>query len=117
MSRRNTPTWNRVQGDIGDTIVITLDGVADLDGVTQVRGHVWRPNGTDKEILSADVTDPTTRTVTVQLGDATGWLSDAAPTVWLFELETVWASGETLTWPEAAPAQINVRPQGDPPSP
>lgn len=105
--------WNRVQGDVGDTIVVTLDGVANLDGVDTVEGHVWRQN-VAAVTLDAAVTDSATRRVTVELGDADGWLSDAAPGEWLFETVATYLDGSVLTWPQGTPDRIAVRAQGDP---
>lgn len=106
--------WNRVQGDIDDTIVVTLNGIDNLAGVDTVEGHVWR--GTTTETLDAAVADSAARTVTVQLGDADGWLATATAGYWRFEVQATFGDGTVLTWPADAADRIYVRAQGDEPA-
>lgn len=105
--------FRRVQGDIGDTIDPVIDGVQDLDDVTSVEAHVWR-RGVDPEVLDAAVLDAADRTLLVQLGDATGWLSDAAPGVWSVEYQLDFGASPSLTWPAGIKDFIVVSAQGDP---
>lgn len=104
-------TWMRVQGDLKDTLTVTLDGVADLNAVTAVIAHVWR-SGVPVVNLTAAVTNAATRLVTVQLGSAGGWLASATPTTWRFEVQATFADGSVLTWPAGTPDMIVVRAQG-----
>jgi hypothetical protein len=104
-------TWNRVQGDVGDTIVVTLNGVADLAAVTAVEAHVWR--GATVATLTAAVTDADELEVTVELGDDEGWLATAAAGAWRFETQATFADGSILTWPSSGTDHIKVRAQGD----
>lgn len=109
--------FRRVQGDIGDTIDPILDGIQDLASVTAVEAHVWR-RGVDPEVLDAEVLDETARTLLVQLGDADGWLSDAAPGVWKVEYQLVFGAGTpSITWPASIKDFIVVSAQGDPVTP
>lgn len=106
-------TWNRTQGDIGDTITITLDGVDDLNNVASVECHVTK--GTTTATLAAAVANPVARTVLVQLGTVaqllTGWLAGAQPGTWSLETEVTFADGTVLTWPDLNTDYIAVRPQ------
>ena len=96
-----------VVGDTGDTRTLRVDGVADLDDVTAVRGYVWREGVTAVELTGA-VADATARTITVQLGS---WLaSTATPGIWSFECELD-SPGSSITWP-STPATLPVRAQG-----
>lgn len=100
--------WRKVQGDVNDTITIVLSGVENLNTASAVEAHVW--HGTvDPETLPAAITNPTTRTVVVQLGGASGWLSDAAEHVWYLDLQVTFADGSILTWPSGIPDTISVR--------
>lgn len=100
--------WRKVQGDVNDTITAVLNGVEDLVPATAVEAHVWR-HDVAPETLAAAITDPVTRTVIVQLGGATGWLFDAAETVWYLDVQVTFADGTILTWPAGVPATIAVR--------
>jgi hypothetical protein len=106
-----TQLRSAVAGDVGDTRLITLDGIDDLSTASSVEAHVWLPSGT-KQTLTAAVTDPIERTVTVQLGLSGGWLPTATPGTWNFELEVTFPSA-VLTWPNGKPDRIVVRAQGD----
>ena len=104
-----SPSWDRVQGDTGDTLVCQLDGVVDLVAVTSVVGHIWNPrSSTAATNLTATVLSAVDRTVTVQLG---AWLETADPVTWLLELQ-VTSPTQTLTWPAGKPGEVRVRPQG-----
>lgn len=102
-----SPSWDRVQGDINDTLVAQLDGVVDLAGVSAIVGHVWRP-GTAATNLAASVLNAVDRTVTVELSP---WLATATVGAWFFEIQAT-SGSLTVTWPEASPAIIRVRAQG-----
>jgi hypothetical protein len=102
----STANWDRVQGDVNDTLVARLDGVANLTGVSTIVGHVWQ-RGVTSVNLTATVLDATARTVTVQLSP---WLNSATPGVWKFELQATWTAGPvTVTWRDAT---ITVYKQG-----
>jgi hypothetical protein len=100
-------TWNRTAGDVKDTIVVTLDGVATLTGVSTVVPKVTR-NGALIATLSAAVTDVDDRTVTIQLGDTGGWLPTATPNVYELEYEVTYVNGAVLTWPSGRKDRIVV---------
>lgn len=104
-------TWRRVQGDVDRTLTVTLGQIADLSAVSTIEAHVWR--GSTYETLTAVVLDADDCTVTVDLGDDDGWLSDAAPGTWALEVEATFADGSVATWPEEKPDKIIVRAQGD----
>jgi hypothetical protein len=107
--------WKRVAGDVDDTIVPQLGGIVNLDAVASVEAHVW--TSATRVNLSAAVTDSAARTITVELGDETGWLATQAPVVatkWQVEYELTFLDGSVKTWPEGSPDLIEVRPQGDP---
>lgn len=117
MSSTIAARWDRVQGDIGDSIVAKLNGVSDLTSVTHIEGHINNERHPTVSILSASVLDATARTVRVMLGNAgVGWL----PTLDLlgleedeFELhlELQFVDGTELTWPERGFAVIHVTAQ------
>lgn len=106
--------WKRVQGDVDDTITVKLAGIASLAAVQSVEAHVWWR--TSHETLAASVADPDECTLTVELGAADGWLSDAAAVQWEVEYQLTFLDGSVKTWPET-PDKISVRAQGDPPAP
>lgn len=97
-----------VVGDSGDTRIIRIDGVDDLDAVSAARAFVWKP-GVAPATLTAAVVDATARTVSVELGT---WLQNTATAGdWLFEIELDTASS-SLTWP-STPATLHVRAEGN----
>jgi hypothetical protein len=100
--------WRKVQGDVNDTITVVLSGVENLLTATAVEAHVWRAD-VAPETLPAAITDPVTRTVLVQLGGASGWLSDAAANVWYVDVQVTFADGSVFTWPSGGPDTIAVR--------
>lgn len=107
--------WKRVAGDVDDTIVAQLGGIDNLDTVASVEAHVWTLSS--RANLTAAVADSAARTITVELGDETGWLATQAPIVatkWQVEYEVTFLDGSVKTWPEGPPDVIEVRPQGDP---
>lgn len=106
-------TWNKVAGDAGDTITVDLGGIANLDAVATVEAHVWK-QGTAPAVLDADVLDAAACTITVDLGDATGWLATAGYGRWSLEYEVTFLDGSALTWPQLGPDTIVVRSAGDP---
>lgn len=100
--------WNRVQGDVGDTVTARFEGVLDLVGVTAIEAHVWR-EGT-VATLAAEVADPDARTVLVQLGS---WLATATPGTWKLEIEATWPGPVIVTSPaKPGGAAIYVRAEG-----
>lgn len=105
-------TWQKVAGDVGDTITVTLGGITNLDAVQTLEAHVW-VDGSDAVVLAAAVADSTASTITVDLGDATGWLATAGYGRWNAEYELTFLDGSKLTWPQMRPDTIVVRGQGD----
>jgi hypothetical protein len=112
MSSSPTNTvWKRVQGDVDDTAVAILGGVADLAGVIAARARVTLTTADEPATpvaLAASVTDPDACEVTVRLSP---WLADAELGSWELEIETDWQSGQTLTFPEGRKPMIFVVPQ------
>lgn len=100
-------TWYRVQGDVQDTLVARLDGVADLVSVTGGEAHVSLCGEFDATLVLT-VTDPFARTVMVQLSP---WLNTAVPGAWDLEFEIIFGT-MTLTWPAKGFDRILVRTQG-----
>ena len=96
-----------VTGDEGDTRLLRLDGIADLDAATAVEAHVWN-DATASVTLAGSVTDATARTVTIELGDSGGWLPTAGPDIYDFEVQVTFGS-DIWTWPNNRPATIRVR--------
>ena len=100
-------------GDVGDTRVLTLSGVADLNSVASIESHVT--NGVDTTAtLTTTVTDGDANEVTVALGESGGWLP-LGPTLgqWRGQVEVVFNDGAELTWPNNGRGffTINVLPQ------
>ena len=109
-----------VRGDIGDTRTVQLAGVSDLSGVTAIEAHVWiaANRAATAATLTATVTDPVLRTITVQLGvdPATGWLPAVATAgEWSVEYDLTFGTTR-LTFPNGPPDTITVRDSGDPPA-
>lgn len=100
-------TWGRVIGDSNDTIVMELEGVSDLSGISAIEAHVWKFDVV-AATLTAAVTDSANRIVTVSLGS---WIATAAAGTYSLEVQTT-AAGVVRTWPERTPDQIEVRAQG-----
>lgn len=99
--------WIKVAGDEGDTLTVTLNGVANLATAETVEAHVWR--GAESATLAAAVTDSAARQVTVQLGT---WLGDGpAAGEWRLEVQVGFAGGVELTWPALRPDVISIRAQ------
>jgi len=103
-----TTIQTAVTGDVGDTRLIRLDGIADLVSASAVEAHVWN-DSTAVVTLDATVTDTAARTVTVELGIAGGWLPAAAPGIYNFEVQVAFGAN-VLTWPNSQPATLRVRP-------
>ena len=101
--------WNKVAGDVGDTLTVALGGVDNLDDASSVEAHVW--SGSTATTLTAAVDDSAARTITVQLSP---WLESATPARWSIEFEVAFSGGAVLTWPADRPDIIIVRQQGDP---
>lgn len=100
--------WRKVQGDVNDTITVVLSGVEDLTTANAIEAHVWR-RSVDSVTLTAAITDTVTRTAVVQLGGATGWLSDALIAAWSVDFQVTFVDGTILTWPSGVPDVIAVR--------
>lgn len=109
-----TAKFRRVQGDVNDTLVVQLTGVASFTGATVV-AHVWKDSGAATN-LAAAVVNGTTSTgspcgvCTVNLGS---WLATATPSLnWQLEYQVTFGDGSVLTWPDGAPDTIEIRAQG-----
>jgi hypothetical protein len=107
----------RVAGDIGQHIDIQIPNLANLNGVTNVVGHIWRRN--QHTNLDATVLDAEASTIRINLGVVDGWLptvqvDSPRKDVWQLEAETTWGDGTTLTVPTGRPLRLGVRKQGDP---
>lgn len=101
-------TWNKVAGDVGDTITVTLGGIANLDTVSAVEAHVWK-QGSTPATLTATVLDATACTIEVALGDDEGWLAETTSGRWNIEYELTFGDGSKLTWPQLSPDLVVVR--------
>jgi hypothetical protein len=108
-------TWKRVQGDVNDTAVVDLHGIDAITGCTVV-GHIWQDGVASENLTGSVTTAVATATVpcavTIVLGGASGWLSDAAPGVWSFEQQLTFPDTSVLTWPAGGVDNIVVRAQG-----
>lgn len=103
--------WNRVAGDVNDTITAQLAGVETLTGVDTIVAHVKR-TGTTAVTLPATVTDAATRTVTAELGAETGWLATVAEgVVYRVEWEATYIDGSKVTWPSRGTDTLTIRSQ------
>lgn len=105
--------FRRVQGDLNDTAEVVIDGVVDLASVTEVVARVEYSQRRFNlgETLTATVTDVANRIITVQLGAASGWLSDARPGHWKMDYTFTFNDGKELTWPSGWFDYIRVRPR------
>lgn len=99
--------WNKVRGDVSDTIIVILYGVESLTGAQSVEAHVWHE--TTRFTLVAEVLNSADRTVLVHLGGVSGWLATAETKVWNHEVEITFTDGSILTWPSGKPDTITVR--------
>ena len=102
--------WNRVAGDVSDTITPIINGVADLSGVTAVETHVWTTS-IAPVTLATTVASSSARTLTVQLGT---WLQNTAVpgTTYKLEYQITFTGGRIETWPERDPDTLYIRAQG-----
>ena len=100
-------SFNVVQGDINDTIVVILSGVQDLTTVTNVVGVLV--NRISRVTVPATVTSAVARTVTIALGGGSGWLATATDGAWQLETQVTWGDGTKLTWPAQGTDVVNVR--------
>lgn len=91
--------WFRRAGDINDNIDAVLTGVADLTGATVVAvvSHTTQPPVT----LSGAIVSAVDRSVSIDLGDNTGWLATVAIAGESYEVEfrVTWPDTTKLTWP------------------
>ena len=104
--------FQRVQGDINDTLVIQLDGVADFQLATAT-ANVWLPGFEPAPLTCtlANGVDGSTPVglCTVHLGGPGEWLTTAEPGDYLIEVEVTFDDGSVLTWPEGPPDHLRVR--------
>lgn len=98
-----------VAGDVNDFRTVILNGVEDLDTVTAIETHIWRPD-TAAVVLTTAVTDSDARIIRFELGGALGWLATVAtPNAWFVEYQLTFADGTILTWPQKTPDVLLVR--------
>ena len=107
-----------VAGDVNQTRTRTVD---ELVGVSasevEIVAHIWR-DSVDPVSLEVELTDSETGEITIDFGDADGWLaSRPAAGVWLLEYEATFGDGEVLTVPAVWPDEIDVRADHDPEAP
>jgi hypothetical protein len=102
--------WDRVQGDVNDTIEPILSGVVDLTEVTVVRAFVRR-RGVVVE-LTGSVVDAVLCKIRLQLSTNT-WLQTAEPGEWLLQSQLTFLSGRIATFPSGEPDKIVVHAQND----
>jgi hypothetical protein len=107
MTKTKTTILSAHQGDIGDTRLLHVTGIINLDAVSDVVGHVYRKRTV--AVLAASVTDVEACTVTLHLGDEDGWLATADLGDWFVELQLTFLDGSELTW---GPAILSVVRQG-----
>jgi hypothetical protein len=96
-------TWERKQGDLEDTLLVGLCGIADITGAT-VLGLARLGSGAVVQlaggtIFNAVATSTLPCAVIVPLGSTGGWLETATPGEWMYETELTWPTGTKLTWP------------------
>jgi hypothetical protein len=101
-----------VAGDVNDIRTLRLDNV--VGGVVEsVAVVIWNVEGSTR--LTANVVEQGADyiDVSVNLGGPGGWLATATATKFNVEAEVHWADGTELTWPDAPPASLTVRSDGD----
>lgn len=106
-------TFNRVQGDTGDTITAFLYGVATFAGAT-VAAHVWQTGVTPTTLTAAvtDGTDSNGQTCGVCVVHLASWITTATPGGWLLEYQVTFTDTTIATWPAETPDVLRVRIQG-----
>lgn len=107
--REATSTWNRVTGDIKDTITAKLNGINDLLNAVSGEAHIWACDG------GATVTAPVTITDaanSIVRADLSSWLPTAVPGPYDLEWEITFGDGSQWTWPSLGRDRINIRQQG-----
>lgn len=104
--------FERVQGDVNDTLVVQLDGVGNFTAAT-ADASAWTTGGavvalTAAVVNAVDAEGSPCGRCTVNLGGAGGFLSTAVGT-YLLEYTVTFSDGTKLTWPEKTPDQLVVR--------
>jgi hypothetical protein len=103
-------TFKRKQGDVRDTLTVLCRGTKDLATATAVEARVQY--GTDAGVtLPGSVLDPVARLVTIQLGNAGGWLTTAKLGAWRMVTRITFGDGTRLTWPEDGFDELLIGPQ------
>jgi hypothetical protein len=122
-------TWNKVQGDVGDTLIARLMEASvgptedptpmDLTSVTLVEPYVvWPKNKVESRVflpgsvytnVGAGIT-PVEGLVLVQLSP---WLETAEVGTWWLRYRLS-SSGKKITWPDGKADRISVWAEGDP---
>jgi len=103
LNRMNTG----VLGDSGDTRVVELTGIANLDSITTVEVDIWAP-GVDKTATACTVAVSADRTINAPVGT---FLAGAKAKEGTWSLEIVLDRGlaTELTFPAERPAAFPVR--------
>jgi hypothetical protein len=87
-----------IQGDKGETRVLTMGGVSNLDAATSARCLLAKGS----TVAELDCTiDDAESTATIDLGSAVDdWLPDGPEVgTWEGQIEVTFADGSILTWP------------------
>lgn len=104
--------WNRKRGDVNDSIIVELCGIANITGATPL--GLARLNGVTVQLAGGVVVqavavgDDVKCSVRVPLGGAAGWLSAAAIGEWKYETQVTFMDGSIVTWPGQGYDVINV---------
>jgi hypothetical protein len=98
-----------VAGGIGQTRTRTLDDLVDVSATeVDIVAHIWKGE-LDPAELECDLTDSMTGTITIDFGDAYGWLAtEATAGVWLLVYEVTFGDGDQYTVPAIWPDEIRV---------
>lgn len=107
-------TFNRVQGDTGDTITPWLYGVATFAGATVV-AHVWQTGVTATNLTAAvvDGTDDNGNPCGVCTVHLASWITTATPGDWFIEEQVTFTDTTIITWPGGdSPDVLHIRAQG-----
>lgn len=114
MTTELEPRWTFTAGDVKNTLVARVGGVDDLSTATGAVGWVRRESHAWVS-LAAEVLDAGERTILVHLGDAGGWLPEAAYTradgldeLYDLKVRVSFADGSTHTFPEDDAGRLTI---------